>query len=722
VIFMFGTTALLGAVLVFSVQPLLAKMLLPYFGGAPAVWNAAMLFFQAGLLLGYLYAFALDRSSVRPKLQPWIHVALLAAGLPLLPVTIDAGILWESHPAAGVIATLAVVIGLPFAIISGTAPLLQAWFARIGHRYSSDPYFLYAASNVGSLTALLAYPFVLERFWPLNQLTLAWTVGYTALLAMVAIIAFRDRPAARPSVAPAAGRSKWQSRGPTREKRVALWLLLSFIPSALLHGVTIHISTDIAAAPLLWIIPLSLFLLTYILAFSTLGRRLERPVTMLTPLAFPLVFVSTLIPLTWALVGQLVSFFVLAMACHLRLYALRPEPGRLTVYYLALSLGGVLGGGFIALLAPVVFTGAYEYPLTLALAAIVLFWEMLPPTGRTRGHIFAAAAALGVSVLVAFAGTDQVSLTLAVTGIAVALVMFLFPISPRLVGALAGIALVTFFVQRDWRGAVWQDRSFFGVYRIVESDEAHLLMNGTTLHGGQLRNHDQPMAPIAYYTPEGPLGDIFAELRASAPLAPSIGVIGLGVGNALCYRQPGDHWRVVEIDPLVRDIALDARYFDYVESCGDGVEIEIGDGRRLLENDPGGKFDLLIIDAFSSDSIPIHLLTREAIAVYRDKLRPGGMLAFHISNRHIDLAPVMTALALDAGLDGRIAHDLEKAGKVERLPSIWVVMTADKAKVANFDPREGQEQRPRRWSALPATLTIQPWSDNFSDIVSVINW
>ena len=699
----------LGAFQVFGVQPMVAKMLLPYYGGAPAVWNATMAFFQTALLLGYAYAHLLSRSRIPAHLHAWIHMGLLAAGLVFLPVALNPEQVADWFPPLAVAWTLTLVVAWPFVILSGSAPLIQAWFARTGHAQAGDPYFLYAASNVGSLLALLAYPFVIERVWSLSDQSVAWTIAYGILIASVALIAITQRKSknVQPSAPVMANRPG--------AKIMAYWLILSIVPSALLHSVTTHISTDIAAAPLLWVLPLALFLLTFILAFGTMEKWLQKPVAAIAPAFFPLMFLTALIHETWALVGQLVCFFVLALACHLRLYAARPAARDLTGFYLIMSFGGMLGGLFIALAAPVVFPAVYEYPIIVGIAAMLVTWDIQKPKEDNRNRILAVAGATVLAAIGSFVALPGITIWIPVVVAGFGLLAALLAFQPRMSGMVAAFGFLAFFAGRDVVMVSWQDRSFFGVYRIVESDDMRLLMNGTTLHGAQLLNHtgDRPY-PVTYFHREGPLGDVFSQLRLTHDAA-EIGVIGLGVGNAVCYAEPNDRWTTIEIDPLVLDIAEDERFFGYLDACGANARHLIGDGRKRLETEITTPFDLLIVDAFSSDAVPIHMLTREAFELYISKVKDGGLLSMHISNRHLSLAPIIGNIAADIGLAVRVKDDPDTIGEFEKLASTWVVLADTEEQLAAFD------QKPL-WRRLDANPDYPLWTDTYSDIVGVIDW
>lgn len=736
-VLLFAGTTFTGAFLLFWIQPLFTKAVLPLLGGSPGVWNTALVFFQGTLLAGYLYVHLTSRHLSR-RTQVLVHLGLLLAAFVSLPIAVAEG--WappaSSVPMAWLLALLAVSIGLPFLAVSATAPLVQRWFADTGHPDGDDPYFLYAASNFGSLVALLAFPVLLEPFAGLARQGRMWTAGYAGLVLLIGVCAAvvwrrggrADAPASPIRSTPLGG-------GVPDWRRKLAWVLLAFVPSSLLLGVTSHISTDLASFPLLWIGPLVLYLLTYILAFA---RRPPIPHEWMLELQ-PYLLIFLVLSLTWEaaqrllvlnLVLHLAAFFVIALVCHRELVELRPGADRLTEFYLWLSLGGVLGGAFTALAAPVLFDSVLEYPLMVVAAAV-----LRPAAGEERPNLddlVRPAAVGGVALLLLLAVRSAgVSFELAgplvLFGL-VALIVFGFTGRPLRFGlGLAALFLVG-FQAFETAPVLARERSFFGVHRVAETgpEPYHLLFHGTTLHGMQDMRPGRRERHSLYYARIGPLGQLIEGLeRHDAP--DRIAVIGLGSGDMACYGRPGQSWTFYEIDPTVERIARDTALFRYLEACGEGVEVVIGDGRLSLERVPDGTYDLLVVDAFSSDAIPVHLLTVEALRLYVAKLAPGGSLVLHISNRHMNLRPVVANGAAAVGLAGRyqffsIGRRDEAAepaaSRVEPVydraaSSTWAVLARDPSDLSFLDDAA--------WPRLEPDSSFGTWTDDFSNIVEVLD-
>jgi hypothetical protein len=723
---LYTATLFVSALLLFWVQPLIAKMMLPLLGGAPAVWNTAMMFFQLVLLAGYGYAHLLTRA-VPPSRQVWIHGALLITAVTALPfATGDQAPPTDAATpvmALWLVGRLLVVVGLPFFALSASAPLLQSWFTRTGHATAGDPYFLYGASNLGSLVALLAFPLALEPLTTLSLQGRLWMVVFAALVAMVAACAFaaRQAPAVSGESAAASGiaaptASPWRAR--------ALWIALAFVPSSLLLGVTTYITTDVASAPLLWVIPLSLYLLSFVVTFA---RR--PPVGMswsLTGQAASLSFVLLLYmmptpPLGLVVPAHYLAFFFIALVCHGALAARLPAAARLTEFYFCLSLGGALGGVFNALVAPIVFSSAYEYPLVLILACVLR--GVAGPAAKLSKRDFLLPLAVLAAVIGLIAGWGKLG---AIGPAAVMLALLLITLSVFSLGnralpfALAVAAvLVPTTIDRSSEGVLEQERSFFGVHRVKIDAEAPMLdlAHGTTLHGAEFTDPARWRAQVRYYYAGGPLGQFFAGLRAAHPGTQRVSVAGLGTGTMACYAIPGEAWTFYEIDPAVARIAHDTRYFHYLEECGGDTKIVLGDARLSLKAGPSHRYDVLILDAFSSDAIPMHLLTKEAVELYLDQLAPSGVMLLHISNRNLQLTPMLAALARDLGLAGR--HQLFQPSAAEAaemaVGSEWVALARSQSDLAFLDGEP-------RWGALKSDRQISAWTDNFSNIVSVLRW
>jgi len=729
-LYLYFAALFLSALLLFSVQPMVTKMVLPLLGGSPAIWNTAVVFFQANLLAGYLYVHLTTRL-VGFRAQALIHLALLALALAALPVAIAPG--WsdpgEATPVLWLIGLLVVSVGAPLFIVSATAPLLQSWFAHTGHRTAADPYFLYAASNLGSLLALLSYPVLVEPTIGLARQGRLWSWGYAALIGLIGmtvLAAWRRPDAAGPRGAPSERHRlvdaiDWRQR--------VHWLLLSFAPVSLFLGVTLHISTDVAATPFLWVAPLAVYLLSFVLVFA---RRpilkhqwmLQAQVFVLIPLAVYF-WVDTL----WLVfLVHLGGLFVTAMVCHGELIRRRPTTRHLTEFYLLMSLGGLLGGVLSAIVAPVVFDTAVEYPLALVLACALRPW-------LSRGGIRAAVAdlavpaGLAVATALPFLEPELNPSRLGEPGRlvffgAVAAVLYWSRLRPMrfalaIAGVLAGPHLVA-----DSGSVLAQERSFFGVYRVqgLEPGPLHLLRHGTTTHGVELLAAGFSREPLSYYGRDGPLGQVIAALNRQQAVR-RIGAVGLGIGTVACYLRPGQTADFFEIDPIIERLARDPRLFRYLAECGEKVRIRIGDGRLALSAEPDGRYDLIVLDAFSSDAIPVHLLTREALALYIAKLAEGGVLAFHISNNFVDLRPVLAALVAEAGLIARVQEFSPKGAVmvngVDLSPalfeSVWVVVGR-----APVDLEGLFEDT--RWRALGTAAGIRPWTDDYSNVFETLIW
>jgi len=717
---LFSVTLLVSAGLLFSVQPLFTRLALPLLGGTPAVWNTVVVFFQTAVLLGYLYAHAGARW-LSPRPQALLLLVLLLAALTTLPVVVAEG--WvppaDAFPIPWLVALLAVSVGAPALLVSASAPLLQHWFSRTGHPAAGDPYFLYAASNLGSIGALVAYPLLIEPFLRLATQGRAWTGGYVLLLVLVgACVLLLPRgggaAAEEPEPAPA----------PTWRERLA-WLLLSFAPASLLLGVTSFASTDLAAVPLLWVVPLATYLLTFVFVFAR--RPLLRHAAMVR--LQPYVLLPVVLILFWGLKAavwflfplHLLAFFFTAMVCHGELVRRRPPAGRLTEFYLWLSLGGLLGGAFNGLLAPVVFDAVVEYPAAIALACALRPAPAEAGSRRDRWlDVLLPAAVLVVLAcgVTALGGDpeDVGPVALVVVSCVVAVVVYALVPRPLRFGLGVGaVLLASGLAVVDDAELVVRERSFFGVHRVKRSEEGthHLLLHGTTVHGAEDRRFGGRCVPLTYFHDRGPLGQVFAA-RFSGPGRRRVAGVGLGTGSAASYGRPGERWVFYEIDPLVERFARDPELFTFLSACGPEVDVVLGDARLRLSEASDGSYDLLILDAFSSSAIPVHLLTREALAVYFDKLAPGGVLAFHVSNGYLDLTPVLGNLASALGLVGRCQHHVPEAEDWAelRFPSSWVVLARREADLGALVDDE-------RWSPLPVRPEVGEWSDDFSNVLSV---
>ncbi len=723
---LFMATMFLSAMLLFSVQPMFAKMVLPLLGGTPAVWNTCLVFFQAVLLAGYGYAH-LSTGRLGLGRQPRWHLAVLLLPLVALPIRLPGH--WtppaETNPTWWLLGLLTVAVGLPFLVVSTGAPLLQRWFAATGHPKAKDPYFLYAASNLGSFVALIGYVVLIEPNLRLPQQSMLWAVGYCILIVLIALCSRLITPAR----ARAADRSL--RMGEALEalpwSRRIRWVLLSFVPSSLMLGVTTYLSTDIAAVPLLWIIPMSLYLLTFVIAFS------RRPIIShsLAARGFQLAFLPLAVLMiirdsgpASVLIGlHLAVFFFAALACHGLLAQDRPNTSHLTEFYFWMSLGGVMGGAFNALAAPVLFESVVEYPLAMVLACLLLpTGSAQKPRGR-RWMDYALAAAVGLLTVGLWLSLEVLAFPSRLMQIVwfcglPAVVCAAFRRRPIRFGLSVGaLLLVGLCCTSEWQRELRRGRSFFGVYRVeIQPGNAeapwgfHQLMHGTTLHGAQSLDVKQRCEPLTYYGT--PLKEVL-QVAAAKPGA-RIAVVGLGTGSSAGHARPDQHWTFYEIDPLVRDIASDPNAFTFLRDCVDDYRIVMGDGRLSLAREPDGSIDALIMDAFSSDSVPVHLLTREAVRLYMRKLAPGGLIAVHISNRYLHLSPVLHDVAAEEGLSCRLFEDTVTDEESRRgyTDSEWVVLARSEGDLGALGQR-------KHWRAPKPERFGYAWTDDFSNVLSV---
>jgi spermidine synthase len=716
---LFSATMLVSAALLFFVEPMFAKMVLPRLGGSPAVWNTCVVFFQATMLAGYAYAH-LIAGRLRLWQQVALHVSVLLLVATNLPIGIPEG--WtppvDRPPIPSLLGLLLVTVGGPFFAVSATAPLLQRWFSYTHHPSARDPYFLYAASNVGSLVALLGYPFIVEPSWPLSVQSHGWAAGYLVLAALIGASAagvFRgqtDVPRLEPAEAdamPTIPRAEltWWQRG--------RWVALAFVPSSLMLAVTTFISTDIAAVPLLWIAPLALYLLSFVLAFAARALVSQRRASAaMALLFFPLLFAIVLRlsgPL-WLLVPlHLVAFFVCALVLHRELASDRPDARHLTEFYLWLSVGGVAGGAFNTFVAPLAFTDVIEYPIVMVLAC-----ALSPSRGAKRRSPLDVSLplALGATTFAMFLffRTFGVSpTTIGIIGIPGAIYWGCAQRPLRFAAGLTVAFLVAFTMTGDEGNELHAERTFFGVLRVrsVESNgPAHVLVHGSTVHGEQSLNPALRRTPTAYYYQDGPVGQLFSALNDRFR---RVGIIGLGTGGLAVYATPEQRWTFYEIDPAVERIARDTQFFTYLEDCGDRCDVVLGDARLSLAAVAPGHYDAIVLDAFSSDAIPLHLLTKQALEMYLEKLSDRGVLVFHISNRHLDLRPVVGALARDLRLALRAQLHVAPA-KSNGRSSEWVVL-------ARSEDHLGSLAGDSRWARV-AGDTRRVWTDDYSDILSVL--
>lgn len=707
----YALTLLVAAGLLFNVQPMIGKMLLPKVGGAPAVWNVALACFQIMLLGGYLLSHAMSRlPAFAHGLLYGVSLACAAATLPFgLPQNLT-GI--ESAPMRATAEAILFSTGAAFVALSLTAPTIQRLFASSRHHDATDPYFLYAASNAGSFLGLLAYPFAIEPNFALSEQARLWQRGYWLLLLLVPFCLLLFRPRAQGTA------SQGLSADPVSWRQYGEWILLALLPSSLTLGVTTYISTDISPTPMLWVGTLALYLATFVIAFARRGGKLRALNLKIFPfVVLAAVATSVLQARTEATIMalQLTAFFSVALACHTRLAEKRPSAEHLTVYYLCLSVGGALGGSFNAFIAPLVFDGLYEYPLALSLAYFLIGTQYI--CRMTLKRLIPTVAILLIALLASIAiheampPESYVGATLIIT--VFALSISLSHCLPKLACLLLCAALAVTAGRQYFDGTLFQGRDFFGVVSVRDrKDEAmdrtvRYMMHGTTTHGIQIVAPQRRTVPTGYYSPYNPIGELWNALRPN-----DVAAVGMGAGTLNCYAQPGQSAHYIDIDPLVAEAAR--RYFTFATECP-APHVTIGDGRLVLQAD-ARSYDLIILDAFSSDAIPTHLLTREALEIYLRRLKPNGVLAFHISSRFFDLEPVLAATAADLGLAayrGRNAKR-DKLEETISFPSIWIAMARDGARLQSLLPQNGN------WRPAQTKPHLAAWRDDYSSLLSVM--
>ncbi|OYX44852.1 MAG: transporter [Rhodobacterales bacterium 32-67-9] len=711
----FTATIFLSASLLFFVQPLFAKIVLPQIGGAPAVWTTAMLFFQSVLIGGYLYSHLITRYLPVPA-QIVVHLTLWAAALFFLPLAIPEGWRYDAATPAvwQTLALFGLGVGVPFAVLSANAPLIQFWYARSDGPSADDPYFLYGASNLGSLTALLAFPLVAEPLFGATRIGTGWAAGFVALGAFLlasGISAARGGGwTARRTDAPA---------GPVSLGQIGRWTLLAFVPSSMMLAVTTKISTDIGAIPLVWVVPLSLYLLSFVLTFT------RRPLVSPAVLRF-----GYLAALGWlgvvftgmagahvnlfGVVGVIAAFFVVAMFAHTKLYDARPDGRHLTLFYLVMSVGGALGGLFNSIVAPLVFDSLAEGGVTTLLAAmLVLSKEMrltrgLAGKGMAAGPIAALPLILAVKV---FGIADWLTLKLTMFGLAALVAIMLRRTLPA--AALGAVIVMVCGAYLIPTGEIFRDRSFFGTHRVAEEKGMRTYANGTTIHGAE-RQADFAKArpePLLYYHPNAPMARVLTSDIGRA--AKSVGIVGLGVGSLACYRSEGQDWQFYEIDAVVDRIARNPDYFTFMSACAGDAPTHLGDARMVLAGQEGVKYDILIIDAYGSDAVPMHLTTHEAMQLYLDRLAPDGVLLYHISNRYYAIQRPLARSAEALGLVARIEDypgrpDIDPGDSASRV----VMLARSEAALGGLaaDPR---------WQEIRSDGQ-RIWTDDFANLLSIL--
>jgi hypothetical protein len=715
-----GGALFASAFLLFCCQPMVGKMLLPYFGGAAAVWTTCILFFQTMLLAGYVYAHLLGRlADVRAQIAT--HALVLLSPFAFLPFKLTAISFGHSdNPSGYLFLQLLVSAGVPFFVVSTTAPLLQNWFARAEHASAHDPYFLYSASNTGSLLALLSYPFIIEPRLGVSAQNRWWAAGYIGLVIMVAITAgvtwnrrapvtFADEHALRRN-------PEWKTR--------LYWIAAAFVPSGLMMAVTSHIAANLASAPFLWIVPLAIYLLTFVLAFAHRFRASTTRVSRLIPVVllgiFPLVGAGVVAPpgLNWiVIIAHLLVLFVGALLCHTALANRRPNPQHLTEYYLWIAVGGVLAGVFTAIVAPSLFNTVFEYPLLVALLPLFRSGQK----DRFHWSLIGAFALAVLSAWMIFRWTDLDLNSELLALVHTAFIFAAFKMKNQirqfaavfLILMMAYTAVLPGYIEGANR--IYVGRNFFGVKKVLDDRDTRLrkFLHGDTIHGIESTDPARTGQPLSYYYPNGNVDQVVQMLR-SRKERQNLGILGLGAGTMAAYGNQTTRVTFYEIDPSVEPIAR--HFFTFLPRCGTNCDLVIGDGRLRIADAADGAYDFLLLDAFSSDSVPAHLLSREAVQLYLTKLAADGVLVFHVSNRYLDIEQLVAALVSDAKLVAFSrfddAGDLRNEGK----SSSSHVVAARRLEDINTIP-----QQPG-WKRLDPPAKLQPWTDDYSNLLALIRW
>ncbi|MGV6813922.1 MAG: fused MFS/spermidine synthase [Phycisphaerales bacterium] len=780
-VILFTLTVFLSAGLLFSIQPMIAKSLLPAFGGGSSVWTTCMLFYQTLLLLGYLYAHILMTRFSR-RSQMTIHSVLLISAL-IVGVMFDTPVA-PSHattfPVPWLIVQLLLISGLPFFAISSAGPLIQGWFSRTGHHRAHDPYFLYAASNAGSLIGLLAYPLVFEPNMGLTSQRQYWLIGFGVFIFLAMYAVSRTEKIKKETPKQAKRRLKEEARlaavsvnpetddpalqRPIDWKRRLYWIYLAFIPSSMLLGVTTYITMDVVSLPLLWVLPLMLYLITMIIAFGANPQRLVKDFT--RPMVIAVIGAMILMMASELDAGgsmlmfigvELLLLFSVGVVCHGRLSMDRPAAEHLTEFFLWMSVGGALGGLFNGIFAPLVFSTNLEYPITLVLSLTILPWskdlaelsvakaKKIRLTRRFGVPLISAAYILfigffglriahGIDSIIYPDGTNTMTMTMMALMTSVPALLVYLAWKDGLGAAitlLLPMAAIQFNVFKN-QNTLLLARTFYGTHKVTDQSfydsvrkqvvEMHMIQHGTTMHGIQFLNPELEIEPLGYYHFNGPCGKIMRTIKSMRPDGAQIGIMGLGSGAISAHGRAQDKIVFFEIDPEVKRIAEDPKLFTFLEKAPADIEVRLGDARKLIEeSEIAGeeKFDLLHADAFTSDSIPVHLLTVEAIELYFSRLKPDGMVVLHISNRYLDLMPLTYELAVKTtniaplvALDFNISEDEKRY----HFPSIWVVLTRDQ------DTAQRLLDTGMESLVIDEEYRIKVWTDDFSNIISLIKW
>ncbi|NOQ64012.1 MAG: spermidine synthase [Methyloprofundus sp.] len=735
-IVLFAGTLFASASLMFVLQPLFGKLMLPLLGGSPAVWNTCMVFYQMLLFLGYLYAHFLS-TRLDYKRQVQIHAGIILISLIALPVALPDNMIppTDGNPTLWLVWTLFISIGLPFFVVSTTSPLIQKWFSHVGHHTSHDPYYLYAASNIGSLLALLSYPFIIEPNFGLATQRMTWSIGYIGLLALIAGCGWMFMR--NYQVAEVASDAELEvAEEPDNEPSTLTklhWLALAFVPSSLLLGLTNFVSTDIAAVPLLWIIPLTLYLFSFVLVFSRWADVIHRYSLILQPIVLlPFIAYSfinpAILPYWLDLSLHLAAFFLAVMVCHGELARNRPHTAYLTLFYLIMSFAGMLGGMFNTFVAPFIFQGIYEYPLMIV-AALLLRPAVkveLNQQYKEWGIQAIFPVALFILGLTIYFSVSELGGYMDNIGTALIMLSGLtYAFRKQAVSLALLTGVIIFFImglRATMSNTIYQERTFFGVLSVRNSvllneqgkpEKYKEIFHGTTKHGAQRFAKGFETEPLTYYSRPGPMGQLFKEFDAVNEQW-KVAAVGLGAGALACYAKPQQAWTFYEIDPVMVEIAQNPQYFSYLQRCTPKADMVVGDARLSLLAEPDQKFDLLMIDAFSSDSVPMHLLTQEAIQLYFSKLSQNGILAFHITNRHLDLKKVLANHAKELKYAALIQQFKPKQAQPLVVATDWFVFARDEASLAPL-----YKQGLGKWQKPALYFGMQPWTDDFSNIFSI---
>lgn len=719
----FIATICAGSFLLFLVQPMVARMALPRLGGAPTVWNSAMVVYQALLLGGYAYAHWLGRFSGRT--QALIHVLLFLAAALTLPVGLTASLpSADANPVFWVPYLLLTSIGPVFFVVAAQAPLMQRWFSISG---GGDPYPLYAASNIGSFGGLIAYPLVLEPLLPVASQSMLWSAGYGLLFLLVAGSALM-----MPKVVALATPSAQESEAP-EWRTIGRWILLAAVPSGLMLSTSLHLTTDIVAMPLLWVVPLGLYLLSFSVAFAE-DRRMADVCQRIAPFIILMAgcsafMDSTKFPFSFAFL-TLLCLFVVSVALHSEMFARRPHPEHLTRFYLAMSVGGVLGGIFCAIVAPLVFDWTYEHPILIIASALLLAPRAIFESsqrlleGANKRAVRAAIALVALLSAVAASGTLMNHTPGFVQPVAAVIVIIaavaVLGYRPLFAFCLGCLMLTL----NGWQKIAlslepgMMTRSYFGVYSVRSNGvDTRYLVHGTTVHGVQNLNPARQTQPTSYYAPNSGIGLAMKAAPEIYGPAARIDIVGLGAGTLACYARPGQSWTFYEIDPAIVTIASDPKRFTFLSECLPDARIVIGDARLTLAATGPNTSDVLAIDAFSSDAVPMHLLTAEAFATYRRHIAPNGLLMVHISNRFLDLEPVLAAIARQGWASAARDYDVKDAErKLNYSHSLWIAFSPDQAvidRLVAINPAE-------KWRPIGARAEFRPWTDDHASILSIL--